>query len=176
MYISSSKLIDEVGELLKGGVADVFSTMLGLQVQNIATEDIRDNGEIFVAASVAFVGDVHGIVYLYFKSSIARTLAGRLLGLSEEDLTDDSIVGDAIGELSNMIVGAAQSRLCDSGIPCTLTVPIVTHGQDIKEEVSFPADNLLMCVACCDEVIQLELIMKSSQKPSVISETYEQNS
>ena len=41
-----------------------------------------------------------------------------------------------MGELSNMVVGYVKSRLCDSGLPCTLTIPSVVRGQQLSVEGS----------------------------------------
>src|SRR6202012_1426446 len=98
--------------------------------------------ESFIAASVGFVGDVSGIVYIYLKAPLAQVLASRLLGIPEAEADDDELTGDAIGELSNMIVGAAKSRLCDLGLACTLTIPSIIRGKGLSTEPVGSSESL----------------------------------
>ena len=62
-----------------------------------------------------------------------------MLGISESEVDAGEMVTDAIGELSNMVAGYVKSRLCDSGLPCTLTIPSVVRGQELSVEGSAQA-------------------------------------
>ena len=162
MNTISPQLIDEVTSLLKASATDVFSTMLGLEVVSVEPQEIRRGNEEFVAASVGFVGDVHGIVYMYLRASFAQTLAGLLLSLPESDLTEAEIVNDAMGEVGNMIVGATKSRLCDEGLACALTIPSIIRGRGLNVQPVSSSEAVQATILCGDEPILLELIMKSS--------------
>ncbi len=162
MNTISSQLVDEVTGLLQASVTDVFSTMLRMEVLPVDPEEIRKGDEVFVAASVGFVGDVHGIVYMYLKASFARALAGRLLSLEESELTEDEIIDDTIGELSNMVVGAIKSRLCNEGIACTLTIPSIIRGRGLNVQPVGSSEAEQLTMVCDNELIMLELIMKPS--------------
>ena len=77
MNTSSAQLLDEVADLLKSGISEVFSTMLNLSVRVVEPGFVHGGSETYVAASVGFVGDVEGLVYLYIPESFARALACR---------------------------------------------------------------------------------------------------
>lgn len=158
----SPQLIDEVTDLLKASVTDVFSTMLGLEAIPVEPREIRRGDEVFVAASVGFVGDVHGIVYMYLRASLAQRLAGLLLSMDEADLAEDEIVNDAMGELGNMVVGATKSRLCDEGLACTLTIPSIIRGRGLNVQPVCSSEAEQVTLVCGDELVLLELIMKPS--------------
>ncbi len=160
MNIPSTQLIDEVGGLLESGVTEVFSTMLGMDVKVVQPEEIQSSAEPFVAASVGFVGDVSGMVYIYLRASLAKALAIRFLNLTEADADDDELTGDAIGELSNMIVGAAKSRLCDLGLACVLTIPSIMRGQGLSAKPVCSSESLQLTINCDGDLILVELFMK----------------
>ena len=42
----------------------------------------------------------------------------------------DEVVNDAIGELTNMVVGGFKNALCDAGYPCRLTIPSISAGRN----------------------------------------------
>lgn len=125
--------IDEVQELTHQAVRDVFQTMLSISVVPHEPIPLPPDPEGQVVSSVGFIGEVTGAVYLYSRVSFARLMTSRMLGLTESEVEND-MVNDALGELSNMVVGNVKSRLCDRGLTCTLTIPSIVRGQQLKIE------------------------------------------
>lgn len=162
MSTSSTQLIDSVSDQLNTGVGEVFNTMLGLEASSAPPTDLHASGEPLVAGSVGFIGEANGVVYIHLTASFARTLAGRMLGLAENELDGDAMVNDAIGELANMVVGAVKSSLCDSGAPCVLTIPSIVRGQSFKVEVSPSFHHRLLGFSCGAHQLLVELLMKRS--------------
>jgi chemotaxis protein CheX len=162
MNTTTSPLIDEIGDMLNSSISEVFTTMFQMAVQPSAPTDIRGGEEALVAGSVGFVGDVNGIVYIYVKASFARTLAGRMLGMPEAEIEGDEMVNDVIGELSNMIVGAVKSRLCDTGAACKLTIPSIVRGTNLRAEPTGTSECRFLSFACEQELILVEFLMKPS--------------
>jgi chemotaxis protein CheX len=149
----------KVHDLLKGNVGEVFRTMLSLEVELAEPVSLQEFGETLVAAYVGFTGEANGVVYLHATASFARKMAGCMLGMAEEEL-DDEMVNDAVGELSNMIVGSVKSCLCDSGTPCVLTIPSIMRGNNFKVEVSPSQHHRLLGFSCGKDRVLVELLMK----------------
>jgi len=164
MNTTTPNLIDDVRAHLTSGVSEVFRTMLALETKPAAVlHDWHAPGETLVAGSVGFIGDVNGIVYIQVTAAFARTLASRMLGLAETELEGDVMVNDVVGELSNMIVGAVKSRLCDSGAPCVLTIPSVVRGQNFKVEPASSFQHRVLGFRCGADQFLVELLMKYSK-------------
>jgi chemotaxis protein CheX len=87
-----------------------------------------------IVGSVGFVGELNGLVYLHFDAAFARLCSCQMLGLSEVELdaAGPEVINDAIGELTNMTVGAFKNGLCDLGFPCKLTIPSILRGTGIR--------------------------------------------
>ena len=148
---------------LKSGVSEVFQTMLGLEAKPAAVPDQwHAPGEPLVVGSVGFTGDANGVVYLHVTARFAQTLASRMLDLSEAELEGDEIVNDVIGELSNMIVGCAKSRLCDAGAPCVLTIPSIVRGQTFEIKPACRCKHVLLGFRCGADYLVVELLMEPS--------------
>jgi chemotaxis protein CheX len=154
--------IDEIRQLLMDAVAEVFSTMFNLQPEPADPPRVADPGQMLVAGSVGFIGDVSGVVHLHVSASFARTLACRMLGMAEAEMEGDEMVNDVIGELSNMVVGAVKSHLCDNGMPCVLTIPSVVRGQRLTIEPIRSAERRLLSLRCGEDYFHLELSMKTA--------------
>ncbi len=163
MDTTTPNLIDEMRDSLKSGVGEVFKTMLALEAKPAAVlQEWHAPGEPLVVGSVGFTGDANGVVYLHVTARFARTLASRMLGLPETEPQPDEMVNDVIGELSNMIVGCAKSRLCDAGAPCVLTIPSVVRGQNFEIAPACRCKHVLLGFRCAVDHILVELLMEQS--------------
>jgi chemotaxis protein CheX len=127
--------------------------------------DLRSQEMLLVAGSIGFIGDANGLVYIYFEEPFAKMLASRMLHLSEVEVESVELVNDVIGEISNMVVGATKSRICDSGASCRLTIPSVIRGRNLKAEPAGGSESRLVSMDCGGETVLLELIMKSHTQP-----------
>jgi chemotaxis protein CheX len=135
-----------IAEMMCNAVEKVFQTMARRGVhllrtyipdrQRPAPPEIEGSGGLVVVGSVGFVGRANGVVYLYLSESFAIHLTCEILGLSAAELGvgDFALVKDAIGELTNVIVGTFKNQLCDRGLDCNLTIPSILHGSGLTVE------------------------------------------
>ena len=89
-----------------------------------------------VVGTVGFLGEINGLIYLYFEDSFAKDCTGHLLGMSAAEVTEagDEVINDAIGEITNMTVGSFKNGLSDQGYPCKLTIPSILRGSNFSIE------------------------------------------
>lgn len=112
---------------------DIFETMLSMHVTPEAiTSDVGIAGSRIVG-SVSFAGEVMGSVRIYLSDRFAGLLAAAMLGMETAEIDDDEVI-DVVGEVSNMIGGDLKSKLCDSGLPCELSIPTTIRGSDFRIE------------------------------------------
>ena len=138
-----------IREYITRAVSDVFKTMLGnTPVLVSAIQHEEEDGPTspapgpaagslpFVVGTVAFLGDVNGLIYLYLDEPFARLSTCHLLGITAEELeaAGEEVINDAIGELTNMTVGSFKNGLCDAGYPCKLTIPSILRGSNFSIE------------------------------------------
>ncbi|MBL9201895.1 MAG: chemotaxis protein CheX [Opitutaceae bacterium] len=154
-----SPLTEEVSELLAGSVSDVLGTAFNLGAVPAETSPTAA-GVTQVAAAVGFTGEANGMVYVHISSAFARSLACRMLGLTDAEIESDDMVNDVVGEFANMIVGAVKSRLCDSGHRCVLTIPTVMRGPRFQAEATGGVERRTFHFRCGDDALSVELLMK----------------
>ena len=85
-----------------------------------------------------------------------------MLGITEAEVDSGEMVTDAIGELSNMVVGYVKSRLCNSGLPCVLTIPSVVRGQQLSIEGSAQCTRKMIGFRNCTHHLLAEVMLKIS--------------
>lgn len=114
-------------------------------------------------ASVGFVGEANGIVYLCVRNDFARFATCEILGLSpdDEEATDAAVIKDAIGEIANMTVGGFKNQLCDVGLPCKLTLPTIVRGTDLLAVSLKEASRHVFEFECAGHFLTADIQLKA---------------
>jgi chemotaxis protein CheX len=115
---------------------EVFSTMLCLDMKpgESFTEVHASDGAEGVMSFVGLAGRCTGAGSLRCDSQTACRLAGAFL-MSEFDSVNGDVL-DAIGELTNMIIGNLKTHLEDQMGPISLSIPTVIHGRNFTARSS----------------------------------------
>jgi chemotaxis protein CheX len=111
-------------------VPEVMQTMVGVTAQPGTGNDNAPQPStlVGVTGSIGLSGKVNGMVYTAFSYDLAQCVAEKILG----GAASDQDVSDVIAELTNMITGNLKSQLCDLGYNCSLSIPSVVKGDDIR--------------------------------------------
>jgi chemotaxis protein CheX len=155
-------MIDELESLLQGAISETFTTMLSLPVEVTPPSDFPPNTAL-VAASVGFIGEVTGVVYIYCSDVLARCVTSKMLGMPEPEIDGHEMVNDAMGELGNMVVGQVKSRLCDRGRKCVLTIPSIVRGQSFSVQPVTSTTIRKVGFASQGHPIVVEILVKASE-------------
>ena len=142
-------MIDDMDHMVTTAVTSVFGTMLNFAVSKEPPDSPIVNGEPHIAGSVGFIGTVSGVVFVYSTASFAKRVTRGLLGLKDAEPSGDEIINDAVGEITNMVVGNIKSRLADRGMKCILTIPSVMRGSHFTIEPT-SASQRRVCIYRCD--------------------------
>lgn len=141
--------IDELRDMLVESVEKFFETMVEqpASFEEMMVPPVFDELEgppppIFVTENplvvgvVGFIGSLCGVIHLHFEEPVAMGLTGRFLGMTEEEVNAEGfeVVTDALGEVSNMVVGTFKNTLNDRGFPCRMTVPSIVRGTGFSIE------------------------------------------
>ena len=109
---------------------NVFSTMLGCPLTR-GTLQLRENGfmpEFEINGIIGLSGSMSGTVIISMQTQVALNATEAMLGSRPPDVNADVI--DAVGEIANMVAGAAKSRL--ESFNLSLSVPTVIVGKNTR--------------------------------------------
>lgn len=113
---------------------DVFQKMLGMDLQREAPFIRRDFAPQYeVTGMIGLTGKTTGTVAVSLPREVAVLVTEKLLG--ETPVTLNSQVVDAVGELTNMIAGAAKAKL--EHLQLSLGLPTVITGRSTC--IAFPS-------------------------------------
>jgi chemotaxis protein CheX len=121
---------------------DVFDKMLKLPLQ-VGKPRLRseEDSRYAVSAVIGMGGAVTGCVILGFSNRVATALASGLAGMTFATVDNDCV--DALGEIVNMIAGAAKTQM--PGGLSTLSVPNVILG---THQVKCPSGASPIIIPC----------------------------
>jgi chemotaxis protein CheX len=165
---------DMLKDMMNRAVNNVFSTMLSRQAEAVdASTFKRSDGEAcplqyfhedckVLVGMVGFLGRVNGMVYLYLEESLARSLVGCLLGMTDEEVAAEGtgMVNDGLGEICNMTVGAFKQQLCAMGYDCSLTIPSIICGSHFSIETSADVTRCSAPFKTGDQLFVTDILLK----------------
>ena len=113
-----------------------FETMLGctLEKKELSLKSGHQPTYEF-SGIIGLTGKAIGTCVLSLSREVAYKATSTLLMMPEDELTKDDVV-DAVGELANVVAGAAKAELEEFSM--SVSLPNVVIGTDF--EVAFPSD------------------------------------
>jgi len=111
--------------ILELAVEEVFEIMVGCRVKPVARSEQTPNGEF--TAMIGLAGSMCGILTVCCDAETAGHIAKKMLG---DAATSTDEVGDALGEICNMIAGNFKNKLAGTDERCMLSVPTVISGEE----------------------------------------------
>jgi chemotaxis protein CheX len=144
----------------------VFSTMASMEVsckQIYFKSDYNILGD--VSGVIGLSGNADGMVVITFYWDLAQEIISRIMGV-EQDTINPELINDGVGELINMISGAAKRYLVETPYYFQLSIPTVFVGW--QHEVGHPekASVAVMVFDFEDKsfALQVSLIAKPSDE------------
>jgi chemotaxis protein CheX len=120
--------------VLETAVVEVFQMMAGAQLTPLESLPGQPAGQ--QTAMVGMAGALCGMTSVRCDTATAGKFAALMLGGD-----DPSMIGDAMGELCNMVAGNFKSKISNLADQCVLSVPTVISGEDYAMHSSEPTDG-----------------------------------
>jgi chemotaxis protein CheX len=144
---------------------NTFRTMLDCEVTR-GQAALKDNlsPKFDVSGVIGLSGKAVGTVVLSLSKEVAMQAASHMLMCENTEINDDVV--DAVGELTNMIAGAAKADLAEYQLMVSL--PSVITGRD--HEVRFPSDVRPICVPFSTKwgALVLEVGFSPVREPAIV--------
>ena len=121
-----------IPNLLVENARKVFSVMLGMEIepQPVLSETYLEGPEGGVVSLIGLVGAWIGSGSLCCASDVACKISGRLL-MAEYDSVNEDVL-DAVGELTNMIIGNFKDEAEPYLGTLALNTPTVVYGRNFR--------------------------------------------
>ena len=129
-------MIEQVclNQLLLESAKEIFETMIFMDILETDQSDETIDGDV-VLSSITFKGDMEGCLGICCERECAQTITMNMLGFDSIEGIADGDMCDAIGEVANMVMGSLKKRLHETCSNLELSIPLVVHGRQLKNNL-----------------------------------------
>jgi len=141
--------------ILELATREVFEIMLACKVKPVAQSEGKPNAGF--TAMVGLAGALCGVMTVCCDAKTAGLIAKGMLG---EIAESEEQVGDALGELCNMIAGNFKNKLAGTDERCMLSVPTVVSGGEYRFHSLADGNSMETIVLFEDAPVAVRLQLK----------------
>jgi chemotaxis protein CheX len=152
-----------ISDALFEGAKEVFETMIFMSLEEIGDPDMRVDGDT-ILGSITFTGNLEGCLGIYCGMTCAKTIAANMLGMDASEEISEEEICDAIGEVSNMVMGSVKSRLIDSVGDLQVSIPTVVTGRNIENSLGQRATTRVLAKANIEDEYLAEISIMYGEK------------
>ena len=159
-------MIDQVAlsDVLLAGAKEIFETMVFMSVEESSEPGQEIEGDA-LSGSITFKGNIEGCLAICCSIPCAKTIATNMLGMDISEEIGKPEICDAIGEVTNMIMGSVKSRILEDIGNLEVSIPSVVSGRQLENSLGEKASRALIKVSVEDEYIaELVLLYREASK------------
>lgn len=147
-------MIDKVcfGTALLEGAKEIFETMIFIDIEESTEPEQKVEGDALLG-SITFKGDIEGCLTICCNVTCARIIAANMIGMDPSEEISEEEVCDAIGEVTNMVMGSVKSRIQDNTGELMVSIPTVVLGQKLANSLGDGTSRILLKVDTEDEYV-----------------------
>ena len=132
-------------ECVGQAASEILESTCGVKLE-LQPEHNEQEANGVVIAVISLVGDVDWSIFLGIPRSTAPSLAAKFAGFEIPFESDD--MGDAVGELTNILAGAVKTKLISRGIQANISLPSVMRAEGLHVLNRRDAETLRLCFNC----------------------------
>lgn len=163
-------------EYVRTSTADVFSTMLGMEIVN-EPEYSDENAPTVsdgVLALVGMAGTWAGTGAISCTAAFACRICNQLL-MAEATSVNEEVL-DAVGEVANMIIGNFKTMIEEHLGPLGLSIPTVIYGRNFTSRSLGTNSWIVVPFSCEGEGITIRCCLAPAKDPAAVRAGYTQAS
>ena len=151
-------------DVLLDSTKEVFETMVFMAVEESLQEG-AGMGERALLGTITFKGRLEGCLGICCDQACARTIAASMLGMGSGEELGDNDIGDAIGEIANMVLGAVKSRIQNDVGSIEVSIPSVVQGRELRSSLGEGSNRVRVRVSIEEEhIAELSLLYREGGK------------
>jgi len=157
-------LHDLIVNCIRHATANVFSTMLGVEVHagEVRVENGAPDANDGVVSLIGLAGSWTGAGSISCSPTLACRVCSALL-MTDSTAVDEEVL-DAVAELTNMIIGSVKTDLEEHLGPLGLSIPTVVFGRNFRTRSAGNADWMVVPFDWDGECLQVRLCLTQTER------------
>jgi chemotaxis protein CheX len=141
--------------MLECAAVEVFGLMAGVDLVPFPETPAEVHGDH--TAMVGLAGALCGMVMVRCSTAAASKLANLMLGQDASE--NPNVMGDALGELCNMVAGNWKSKISNLADHCMLSVPTVIRGDDYVLQTAQPHEGFQFALSYDGDPVWFSIVI-----------------
>jgi chemotaxis protein CheX len=156
----------DIAAFIRFAASEVFSTMLGMEIEpgpereDPTGPDVADG----VLAFIGLAGPWAGAGAIACSADLACKLCEALL-MSENPAVNEEVL-DAMGEVTNMIIGSFKTQAEERLGPLGLSIPTVIYGRNFKSRGAGRHHWVVVPFSCAAGTMEIRVCLAPSKEPA----------
>jgi chemotaxis protein CheX len=158
---------EQVSDIIRRATEEVFTTMIGMSITVGAAYVEQTPPEHFdgVVSFIGLAGDWAGTGSLCCSSEFACRISSSFL-MTKIEVVDEQVL-DAVGELTNMVIGNVKNEMEAHLGPMGLSIPTVIHGRNFAARSLGRDAWTVVPFSSGDDRLQVKLCLTPKERTSV---------
>lgn len=137
-------------DVLLDSAKEVFESMIFMAVEEVEDAAPSDT-DAMLLATITFTGSIEGGLSIGCPLTSARAVAASMLCMDSPDELGDEDLTDAIGEVTNLVIGAVKTRIQDDIPNISISIPVVVQGRQLSSRLSDGTEKIDVNVSLAAE-------------------------
>lgn len=145
-------------EPLLKSAQSVFETMIFMDIAESCDPALIKDNPPAILGSITFKGSIEGCLSISCSQACSREIAMNMLGMEPDEQISDEEISDAIGEVSNMVMGSLKTLLDDGSIQIEVSIPTVIKGSELEGCLRDNSERVVL-QACLEDTYPVSIVL-----------------
>lgn len=123
--------VDAMQDFIWESAKETFETMIFMPLEQAEQEAPLDLSAALIC-TITFTGPIQGVFAARTSSETAEKIARAMLMSELDDQLSENEICDALGEVTNMLLGGLKTRLNDTLPDIDISIPSIVKGMEVK--------------------------------------------
>lgn len=139
---------------------EIFDTMIFLPVKELDGQYDPSNSAESLICTITFTGKIQGSFSTLCDVENAQKIARAMLMLEADAEISQTDTCDALGEVTNMIIGGLKSRLSDAAKDMQIFIPATIKGMEIQQIIGKNTKKVNLAIDVDGKTIKIAMMYK----------------
>ena len=152
--------VELISTSLWESASEAFQTMIFLPIEKLEDDSQKVGSDGSLICSITFTGPLQGVVAINSSTATAEKVARAMLMMEPDDELTESDTCDALGEVTNMLIGGLKTRILETVGEIQISIPSVIKGVEICPALGKDAQEIEVYTKVDGDVVKMSVICK----------------
>ena len=152
---------DSIKNFMWESAKETFETMIFLPIERADGDGDKLDPSVSVICTITFTGLIQGVFAIRSSATTVEKIGRAMLMSGPDDPMSDAEVYDALGEVTNMIVGGVKGKMVEAVGEISISIPSVIKGVEIRPAMGRNAETVDLDTKVDGETVKLIMMYKS---------------